>query len=124
MLNTKRIQLFFSSLILLISLASFSGFTGVSTQTQKPQTELLTSTNSIWTYVKQNNYLNTTPLKVNFNQYTVFSFKFFLNRQLLDFNITLKAQKETTLQFLQHRLLEQNLIAQINTSNYKNSFIK
>lgn len=124
MLNTKRIQFFFSSLILIISLVSFSGFTGVSTQIQKPQTELLTSTNSIWTSAKENNYLSTTPLKVSLNQYTVFSFKLFLNRQLLDFNITLKSQKKATIQFLKYQLLEQNLIAQINTSDYQNSFIK
>ena len=120
----KRIQLFFSSLMLLISLVSFSGFIGVSTQIQKPQTELVISTNSIWTSAKQNNHLHTTSSKVSFNQHTVFSFKFFLNKQLLDINVTLKSQKETTLQFLKYQFLEQNLIAQINTSKYQNNFIK
>ena len=124
MLNTKRIQLFFSSLMLLISLVSFSGFTDVSTQIQKRQTELLTSTNSKWTSAKQDNYLYKTSSKVSFNQYTVFSFKLFLNRQLLDFDVRLKSQKETTLQFLKYQVLEQNLIAQINTNNYQNNFIK
>lgn len=110
--------------MLLISLVSFSRFTGVSTQIQKPQTELLTNTNSIWTSAKQNNHLHTASSKVSFNQHTVFSFKFFLNKQLLDFDVTLKSQKETTLQFLKYQVLEQNLIVQINTSNYQNNFIK
>ena len=110
--------------MLLISLVSFSGFIGVSTQIQKPQTELVISTNSIWTSAKQNNHLHTTSSKVSFNQHTVFSFKFFLNKQLLEINVTLKSQKETTLQFLKYQFLEQNLIAQINTSKYQNSFIK
>jgi len=124
MLNTKKIQLFFSSLMLLVSLVSFSGFTGISTEIQKPQTELFTSTNSIWASANQNSHLHRTSSKVSFNQHTVFSFKFFLNKQLLDFDVILKSQKETTLQFLEYQILEQNLIAQINTSKYQNSFIK
>ena len=123
MLNIKRIQHFFSSLMLLVSLVSFSGFTGT-TQIQKPQTELLTSTNSIWTSANQNDYLYTTSSKFSFNQHTIFNFKLFLTRQLLDIEVTLKSQKETTLQFLEYQFLERNLIAQINTSKYQNNFIK
>lgn len=124
MANAKKIKLYLSSLILFISLVSFSGFTGVSTQVQKPQTELLSNTTSIWASAKQNVQLYTTSSKVSFTQHHVFSFKCFLNQQLLNYDVTFKSQKKITLHFLKYQFLEQNLIAQINTSTYQNDFIK
>lgn len=123
MLKRKQILHFLSSFILLISLVSFSGFTAASTQTQKHQTEIIARTNSVRPYSKQFFFTHTVQQKVRFNQFTVFNFKLFLNKQLLNFNITLKSQKKITLEFFKHPFLKQNLIAQINSSNYKNNFI-
>ncbi|WP_396603157.1 hypothetical protein [Algibacter sp. R77976] len=105
--------------MLLLSLISFSGYTVTSIPLQKTQTELVTSINSIWASAKENNYLKTTPLKVSLNHFTVFNFKFFLNNQLLDFNTSLKSQKNSTIKFLKHLFLKQNLIAKTTTFKYK-----
>lgn len=123
MLKTKRIKTFFSSIILLFALVSFSGFTSTTTPLKKPQTELVTKTNSVWNSSEQHNYSTSKPLKVSFNQYTVFSFSYFLNKQLLDFNITFKSQNKKTLEFMYfNSILEQNLIAQTQASKFP--FIK
>lgn len=125
MLKTKRIQTFLSSLFLVLTLVAFSGFTGTSTNYQKPQTELVTNSNSVWSSVKKNNNLNSSQLKVSFNQYAIFSFNWFLKTKNFDFNITFKSQKETVLQFTNfNSILKQNLIAKIHTNSTYTNFIE
>ncbi|TGV02092.1 hypothetical protein [Flavivirga rizhaonensis] len=125
MLSFKSIQNIFNCLALLITLVSFSGFTSVSFNYEKPQTELLVSkyknNNSS---VKQYKPFTKKAQKVVLNQYIVFSFKSLLNIHAFDFNITLKSQKKTILQFENYNnLLEQNLIAQTHTIKSKGVFI-
>ena len=126
MLSLKRIQNIFSYLVLLITLASFSGFTSISSNYEKPQTELLVSKyRSSQSAVKQYNPFAKKFKKVVYNQYIVFSFKSLLNIHAFNFNITLKSQKETILQFENYNnLLEQNLIAQTHTRHSKSVFIE
>ena len=117
--NVKnKIQLFFSSLVLLVSLVSFSGFTYV--PNQKPQTELVTEAKiADKTSFSNYNYKAYSHQKVVHNQFTVFNFNCLLNKQLFDVSITVKSQKEKTLQFLEYQFLEQNLIAKNKTSEYQ-----
>lgn len=124
MLNTKRISLFFSSLLLIISLVSVSGFAPVLSNYETPKTELVNSISTIENAsVAQYKSPTKTHQTVIYNQFMVFNFKCLLNIHYFDISLTFKSQKEATLKFLEYQLLEQNLIAQINTSNYKNSFI-
>ncbi|MDO5977971.1 hypothetical protein [Flavivirga spongiicola] len=129
MLSLKRIQNIFSYLVLLITLVSFSGFTSISSNYEKPQIELPVSKyRSSQSTVKQHNPFTKKFKKfkkVAYNQYLVFSFKSLLNIHTFNFNITLKSQKETILQFENYNnLLEQNLIAQTHTRNSKSVFIE
>lgn len=118
MINKNKIQLFFSSLALLVSLVSFSGFTYVSNQ--KPQTELVSKAKIANKTSSSNyNYKAYSYQKVVHNHFTIFNFNCLLNKQLFDVSITLKSQKEKTLQFLDYQFLEQNLIAQNKTSKYQ-----
>ena len=125
MFSFRKILNIASCIILLLSLVSASGLTGISTNFERQKTELVSSKPSVKnTSVALYKTSARVYQTVIYNHYTIFNFKCLLNKQLFDFSLTLKSQKETTLQFLKHKLLEQNLIAQINTSNYKNSFIK
>lgn len=127
MLSLKRIPNIFSSLVLLITLVSFSGFTGISSSNyEKPQTELFVSKHkSSHSTVKQYKALTKRSQKVVFNQFLVFSFKSLLNSHAFDFTVTLKSQKETILQFENYNnLLEQNLIAHTHTCHSKSVFLK
>ena len=126
MLSLKRIQDIVSYLALLISLVSFSGFTSMSSNYEKPQTELFVSEyKSSHSTAKQYKPLTKRSQKVSFNQYLVFSFKSLLNIHAFDFTVTLKSQKETILQFENYNnLLEQNLIAQTHTRHSKSVFME
>ncbi|GAA3616176.1 hypothetical protein Q4Q39_01365 [Flavivirga amylovorans] len=126
MLSFKRIQNTCSFLALLITLVSFSGFTSVSSNYEKPHTELLVSKNkNSLSTDKQYKILSERSQKIVFNQYIVFSFKSLLNIHILDFDITFKSQEEAILRFENYNnLLEQNLIAQTNTIKSKNAFIE
>ena len=126
MWSLKRIQNIFSCLALLISLASFSGFTSISFNYEKPQTELFVSKyKNNHSTDKQCKSFARNFQKVICNQYIVFNFKSLLNIRALNFNITLKSQKETILQFENYNnLLEQNLIAQTHTIKSKSVFIE
>ncbi len=126
MLSISRIQNIFSYLALLITLVSFSGFTSVSSNYERPQTELLVSKyRSDDSTVKEYQPLTKRSQKVAFNQYIVFSFKSLLNMHAFDFNLTFKSQKEAILLFENcNNLLEQNLIAQTFTIKSKSLFIE
>ncbi|MDD7886475.1 hypothetical protein [Flavivirga sp. 57AJ16] len=126
MLSLKRIQNILSCLTLLITLVSFSGFTSVSSNYEKPQTELLVSKyKSNHSTDKQYKPFTKNFQKVICNQYLVFSFKSLLNIHTFNFSITLKSQKETILQFENYNnLLKQNLIAQTHTIKSKSVFIE
>ena len=125
MLNAKKIKTVLSGVLLVLSLITFSGFTGVSAPLEIPKTELVTKTNSDNLSVHYSKYLKTIPVKVHFNQYTVFSFKYFLIKHHFDFNITLKSQKNEVLEFTNYNsVLEQNLIAKTNTETPDYIFIK
>ncbi|NMH87828.1 hypothetical protein [Flavivirga algicola] len=126
MLPIRRIQNIFSYLALLITLVSFSVPTSVSSNYDKPQTELLVSKyRSDDSTVKEYLPLAKRPQKVVFNQYLIFSFKSLLNNHIFDFNLTFKSQKEAILQFENYNnLLEQNLIAQTYTIKSKSIFIE
>ena len=125
MLNIKKIQLFISSLLLLISLVSLSEFTYVPTQNKKHQTELVTTSKiENKTSISKYNYKVYCNKKVLHNSFTNYNFKCLLNKKLLNVLITLKSQKEKTLQFIRYKLIEQKLIAQINTNDYKKQLHK
>ncbi|GAA3637400.1 hypothetical protein [Flavivirga jejuensis] len=126
MIFLRSVQHIFSFLVLLITLVSFSGFTNVSYNHEKPQTELFVNKNkSRHSTVKQYKPLAKQAQKVTNNQYIVFSFKSLLNSHAFDFNISFKSQKEIILQFEDYNnLLEQNLIAQTQTIDSKSIFIE
>ncbi len=126
MLSISRIQNIFSYLVLLITLVSFSVPTSVSSNYERPQTELLVSKyRSDDSTVKEYQPLTKRSQKVAFNQYIVFSFKSLLNMHAFDFNLTFKSQKEAILLFENcNNLLEQNLIAQTFTIKSKSLFIE
>ncbi|MFV9550136.1 hypothetical protein [Algibacter sp. PT7-4] len=119
MLNTNKIKLYLSSLILLITLSSFSGHVNAPTGIEKPQTEILASNNSIYNTVTKNYYLTKLPLKVSLKYFIKFNFKALLNNKLSNVSNALKSQKVILLQFLNHLVLEQNLMVQIKTVCYQ-----
>lgn len=121
----KGLHKWISSIALLAVIVSLSGFTDYQSYPQKPQTELVISNTSInpvkaraFKFLKHSNH------SVTFNQYTTFCFKWFLHAQKYSLNVTFKSQKENVLQFNKHLFLEQNLIAQIFSSNSPSHFIK
>ncbi|AUP80398.1 hypothetical protein [Flavivirga eckloniae] len=122
----KRIPNIFSCLVLLISLVSFSGFTGISSNYEKPQTELVVSKHNrnesnTKTYKTSSKRVH----KVVFNEYIVFSFKSLLNIHTFNFTITLKSQKKNILEFEDYdTLLKQNLIARAHSTNSKSTFLE
>lgn len=126
MLFLKRIQKIASCFALLIILISFSGFTSNSSHYEKPLTELVFnhSKNNNKLKVKQHKLFSKTSKRILVNQFTIFNFKSLLNIQNFDFNLTLKSQKKITLRFLNHYILEQNLIAKTHTANSYSHFIE
>lgn len=126
MLFLKRIQKIASCFALLITLISFSGFTSNSSHYEKPLTELVFnhSKNNNKLKVKQHKLFSKTSKRILVNQFTIFNFKSLLNIQNFDFNLTLKSQKKITLRFLNHYILEQNLIAKTHTANSYSHFIE
>ena len=98
----------------------------MSSNYERPQTEIFVSKyKNGHSTVKQYKSLTKRTQKVVSNQYLVFSFKSLLNIHAFDFNITLKSQKETILQFENYNnLLEQNLIAQTHTRHTESVFLK
>lgn len=110
---------FIAFLVLVITLATASGFTGVSTNLKKPKTELLCSKN---THTKNVYNYQVSPISYKhlaFNNFIVFNFKCLLNSHIFDISNTLQSQKKATIKLLKQNLLEQNLIAQLNTRSYK-----
>ena len=112
-------------LFLFLSLISVSGFTAISSNYESTKTELLYSKPSVKTAsFAQYNYSTKIYQSLIYNQYIVFYFKCLFNIHNLDFTTTLKSQNKTKLELIQNPLLEQNLIAQINTSIHQHDFIK
>ncbi|WP_298555347.1 hypothetical protein [uncultured Algibacter sp.] len=120
MFSFKRILNIASCFLLLLSLVSASGFTSTSTNYESPKTELVSKNTPIesTSFVKYYSFAKTYQTLI-FNPFIVFNFKCLLKIHSFDFSITLKSQKETTLQSLEYPFLEQNLIAQINMSKYQ-----
>ncbi|MEC3906954.1 hypothetical protein VOI54_07975 [Tamlana sp. 2201CG12-4] len=118
MLFLRKIQSLIGVLLLLISLVSFSGFVGTTSKPQRPQTELVHQNNQKLTVEDSPYKALSKTLKIPVNQYTVFTFKWFLTVHTFDFSVTLKSQKEAVLQFLDYQHEEQHLIAKTTHSNY------
>ncbi len=121
----KRLHKWLASIALLAVIVSFSGFTNYPSSYHKTQIELVVnSTSNNQTTSKSFTFLKRSPQSFTFNQYTRFCFKWLLSTHQYNFSIILKSQKETVLQFNKKMLLEQNLIAQIFSSDYQNNFVK
>lgn len=126
MMNVKCIQKLSASVVLLITLISFSGFSNANENIQVTQTELFTSRHSSdYSKIKTYHIFNNNSKNISYNQYTVFNFKSFLNTFNIDFSVCFKTQKETTLQFIHlNNSLKQNLIAQGLSKNTSHILIK
>ena len=125
-MNLRRLHKWFTYIALLAVVLSFSGFTSIITNYQKPQTELVHNTNSIYdSLVKQYKSLHSVLTKVSSNPYTFFSSKNLLNKQHLNFSVKIKSQKEKFLEFTNYNdILEQNLIAKSQAQNSNHIYIK
>lgn len=121
----KGLHKWLASITLLAVIVSFSGFTNYTSYPQKPQIELVVSNTSVNLVTTRSfKFLKHSNQSVAFNQYTTFCFKWFLYAQKYTLNITFKSQKEIVLQLNNHLFLEQNLIAQIFSSNSPSHFIE
>lgn len=124
MLYFKNIQKLVTSLALLVTIISFSGFTERS-YIEQPKTELVYNNCNNAKATKYTKALFNTSQKVLINQYSLFQFKIYLVTHNFDFNIKLKSQKEIFLQTLDfNSLLKQNLIAQLKVGNSLPLFIE
>lgn len=125
-MNVKCIQKLSASVVLLITLISFSGFSSANVNIQVTQTELFTSRHSVdYSKIKTYRVFNNNSKNISYNQYTVFNFKSLLNTFNIDFSVYFKTQKETTLQFIDlNNSLKQNLIAQALSKNTSHISIK
>lgn len=108
----------------MLSLASVSGFTSISINLEKPKTELVSSQRRNVSDVTKYKNIPSNHLTITHSNFTHFNFKLLLNTHKINTLNTLKSQKRATIQFLKPQFLEQNLIAKINTGNYKVYFIK
>ncbi|GAA4887292.1 hypothetical protein GCM10023311_08790 [Flaviramulus aquimarinus] len=125
MLSFKRKQHIISYLLLLITLITFSGFTYTSSNFEKTQTELVVFSHEDYNSSVEAFQYSTKVLKyISYNPYLIFNFKGLLNLHYFNFVVTLKHQKKTVLQFLNHFNLEQNLIAQTHSIHYQGVFIE
>ena len=116
MLALKNIKALFGCLALLVILITASGFTGTINNYQKPQTEQITTSRPN-SHNHTAYYINTTPLKVTHNQYTIFSFKSLLSLQYFNFTVQFKSQRKAVMQFVNfNSILEQNLIAKTQSN--------
>lgn len=110
-------------ILLMLTLVSVSGFTSVSTHYEKQKIELVSTKKSNKSSVAQYQVITHTSQIVGYSYFTIFNFSNLLKKHQFDISIALKAQKNVKILFLDYQFLKQNLIAQINSSNYKNNFI-
>lgn len=110
-------------ILLMLTLVSVSGFTSVSTHYEKQKIELVSTKKANKSSVAQYQAITHTSQIVGYSYFTIFNFSNLLKKHQFDISIALKAQKNVKILFLDYQFLKQNLIAQINSSNYKNNFI-
>ncbi len=117
----KTVHKWFMSVVLMITLISFSGVSSTVTNFSTVQIELVSNRYNVdnakvlYGDAKFNSRQN-----IIYNQYTDFTFGSLLKGHNFNFSVTFKSQKETILQFNEfHNTLQQNLIAQIHSSNFK-----
>ncbi len=125
MKSVKSIKKLLTSVVLLASILSFSGFTNYPSFYQKPQTELVLSNptfNKVTT--KQFTLLSSASQKTQVNQYVLFNFKSLLQVHKFSFSITFKSQKKVQLEINNLTVLEQNLITQVFSNNPQSNVIK
>lgn len=125
MLLLKHIKSTITSLLLLITLLSFSGFIGAPSHHVNPQIELFCNAQKKHeTKTKHYTYLTTHSQKVLINQYTVFNFKRLLNTQLIDYSLSFKSQEEITLEFLDLKHIEQHYIVKTHSKGLQYQIIE
>lgn len=115
----KKIKHVIAFFILIITLATVSGFTGTSTNFSKPKTELLYSKNANTNNAAKYQINTISSETLDFNSFSIFNFKCLLNKHAFDSLNTQNSQKKAISKFLKQQLLDQNFITQLNTSSYK-----
>ncbi len=125
-MNVKGIQKLLSSVVLLVTLISFSGFSNANKSIQITKTELVIGNRSLdYSRAKTFNFLNNNLKKITHNQYIFFNFKSLLNTVNFNFSICFKTQKKVILQFIGlNSLLQQNLIAKTHLKDTSHILIK
>lgn len=123
MVLTTKIKHITAFILLMLTLVSVSDFTSVSTHYEKQKTELVSTKKTNKPSVTQYQTITHTSQITGCNYFTIFNFSNLLKKHQFDISIALKAQKNVKSLFLNYQFLKQNLIAQTNSSNYKNNFL-
>ena len=114
---------YLSSLLLLISLISLSGYAGVSTNFEKQKTELVSHGTFNNSTVAKYLIAKYPQQKIINNYFTLFNFGSLLKKHHNNYSIALKSQKEIKIKFFNFQFIMQKLNAKINSTKYKNNFI-